>query len=105
MEALSRRRFFIALTASVVAAGVSLPVGMSAVDARFLDVDLTMSLDDFAERFLEPAMEVMAEFLETHPGYTVEKLVWPQGRPDRIHGSAVAIIAAQSERGPHGSAV
>ena len=84
-----------------------MPVGMSAVDARFLDVDLTMSLDDFAERFLEPAMEIMADFLETHPEYTVESLVWPQqGRPDRIHGSAfVAIIAAQSERGIHGSAV
>ena len=92
MEALSRRRFFCALAASAVAAGVTLPwASVAAAEfAPWAIGDLTLSLDDFAEQILEPAMEAMAEFLETHPEYTVESLVWPEMRnlPNRgAHGS------------------
>ena len=94
--ALSRRRFFCALAASVVAAGAPLPVGMYALADRYGEAQrptLTFSLDDFAERILEPAMEVMAEFLETHPAYTVEDLVWNQW-PDRPMDKLLSEVAA-----------
>src|ERR1700755_2720063 len=36
------------------------------VDLNFTSVDLTMNLDDFSERILEPAMSVLAANIEAH---------------------------------------
>lgn len=47
------------------------------VDLNFTSVDLTMNLDDFSERILEPAMSVLAANIEAD-AMTMYKDVWSQ---------------------------
>lgn len=48
------------------------------VDLNFTSADLTMSLDDFSERIIDPAMNVLAANIESDALIAMYKKVWQQ---------------------------
>lgn len=66
------------------------------VDLNFTSVDLTLSLDDFSKRVLEPAMAVLASTIESDALAMVLDVYQQVGTPGTVPNTALAYLQAKA---------
>lgn len=82
---------------SVNEQSVSLQVGtQKGVDMNFSSVDLTMSLDDFSSRILEPAMAVLASSLEADAVSMYKDVYQQVGAPGTTPNTLLTYLQARA---------